>query len=298
VQAGLGDSSAAKPATGLTELQILFAPDTKASFKASILSTLRQAVAKVETQTLLNYFSKELNKSGAETGNEKPMDDFVGFREISTIDTPEEALKLNSVQHNVPAWTIFGMFFIVISMAGSIIKERDDGSYTRLLTMPGNYITILGGKISAYLIVCLLQCVLMLLAGYFLLPLMGLPRLVIGSATGALLLIAVCTGLAATGFGVFVGTVFRTHQQASTFGAVSVVILAALGGIWIPVFVMPENIRLFAELSPLYWSLSAFHKIFLNNAGLQAVIPYAIKLIVFFLLALTGSWLFNRSRNR
>ena len=109
------------------------------------------------------------------------MKDFVNLKEISTVETPEEELKLNSVQHNVPAWTIFGMFFIVISMSGSIIKERDEGSYTRILTMPGSYITVLTGKISAYLVICLVQCVLMLMVGIYILPNMGLPQLVIFS---------------------------------------------------------------------------------------------------------------------
>nr|MDQ3049175.1 ABC transporter permease [Bacteroidota bacterium] len=224
--AGLKDSaSLPDPALSLpSNLKILFAPDTKKSFKASILSSLKQSVSKLETQTLLAFFSKELNKDGAEIKKEESMKEFVVFTEISTVDTPQEALKLNSVQHNVPAWTIFGMFFIVISMAGSIIKERDDGSYTRILTMPGSYMTVLAGKISAYLLICLLQCFLMLMVGIYFLPVLGLPTLVIGSSLTSLFIIALSTGLAATGFGVLVGSVFSTHQQSSTFGAVSVVI--------------------------------------------------------------------------
>ncbi|HLC83341.1 MAG TPA: ABC transporter permease, partial [Bacteroidia bacterium] len=263
---------------------------------SSIISSLKQSTSKIETQTLLELFNKELKQSD-NGGNEK-MKDFVNFKEINTVETPEEALKLNSVQHNVPAWTIFGMFFIVISMSGSIIKERDEGSYTRILTMPGSYITVLTGKISAYLLICLIQCVLMLMVGLYILPHMGLPVLIIGNSILAITVVAVSAGLAATGYGILIGTIFKTHQQASTFGAVSVVILAALGGIWVPVFVMPEYIRMMSEFSPLFWGLSAFHKLFLIGGDLQSVLPQVSKLLAFCFINLGIAYFYNKNHHK
>lgn len=295
---GLSDSSAkaSNEVKGELNLLIFFAPETKKSFKASILATLKQFTSKLETQTLLDYFTKELNKE--EPAQKQSIDELVNFKEINTVETPEEALLLNSVQHNVPAWTIFGMFFIVISMAGSIIKERDDGSYTRILTMPGSYLTVIAGKISAYLFICIIQCILMLLVGIYILPLLGLPSLVIGHSIPAIALIAISCGLAATGYGILVGTLFSTHQQSSTFGAVSVVILAALGGIWVPVYVMPESVRMLSELSPLYWALSGFHKVFMNAAGPADVAVYALKLLLFFLFTIGTAYFFNKTKKR
>jgi ABC-2 type transport system permease protein len=281
--------------SGDIELMIFFAPGTKKSFKVSILSTLKEYTSRLETQTLLDHFTRELN-TGKQPAEPAKLGGLVNFKEVNTVETPEETLLLNSVQHNVPAWTIFGMFFIVISLAGSIIKERDDGSYTRILTMPGSYGIVMAGKISAYLIICLIQCFLMLLAGIFIMPLIGLPSLVIGNSVLAVAVIAFCCGLAATGYGVLVGTLFRTHQQSSTFGAVSVVILAALGGIWVPVYVMPESVRMLAEISPLYWSLNAFHKIFIGGGSLPDILQYALKLLIFFIITVGISALFNRSK--
>lgn len=300
-EAGLGDSTATDipEITEKTEMVIIFAPDAKKSFKASIIGTLKQATTQLETQTMLAYFSKAMssNEEGSKEQNKSP-EELIGFREVSTIDNPQEALKLNSVQHNVPAWTIFGMFFIVISLSGSVIKERDEGSFMRIRTMPGSYMTVIWGKISAYLLVCMIQCVLMIMVGLYLLPLLGLPKLLIGNNVIAISIVAFCGGLAATGFGMMVGTLFKTHQQSSTFGSVSVVILAALGGIWVPVYVMPEAIRALAEFSPLYWGLSAFHKLFLNNGGVATILPYALKLLIFFLFTIGISFAYNKIRNK
>ncbi len=296
--AGLADSNNEKTInSNELELQILFAPGTKKSFKATILSSLKQSSSKFETKTLLDFFSKRL-ATDTSTTKQEALNDFINFKEVNTIETPQEALLLNSVQHNVPAWTIFGMFFIVISMAGSIIKERDDGSYTRIRTMPGSFVIVLIGKISAYLLVCLIQCLLMLLVGVFLLPHLNLPALQIGSSISGLLLMAICTGLAATGYGVMIGTIFRTHQQSSTFGAVSVVILAALGGIWVPVFVMPEMIRMLAGFSPLYWALTGFNKLFLSGGSYQTILAYALKLVLFFMVMLSIAYGINKLKER
>lgn len=295
--AGAGLSDTAGTTVSLMEspeLQILFAPGTKKSFKATILSSLKQSSSKLETKTLIDLFSQKLATTETTANTTQPLKDFINFTEVSTVETPEEALLLNSVQHNVPAWTIFGMFFIVISMAGSIIKERDDGSYMRIRTMPGSFVTVLTGKISAYLLVCIVQCILMLLVGIYLLPHVGLPALQTGSSIAGVAVVAISTGLAATGFGILVGTVFTTHQQSSTFGAVSVVILAALGGIWVPVYVMPQSIQLLAAFSPLYWSLTAFHKLFLNGGSFVSVLPYAGKLILFFVVMMGIAYGYNK----
>lgn len=298
--AGLQDTlpAAAAPADSTLNLLVFFAPDTKKSFRVSILSTLHQFTSRLETQTLLDFFSRQLQKSDAVPQQQEKLDDLIGFREINTAETPHEMLQLNSVQHNVPAWTIFGMFFIVISLAGSIIKERDDGSYTRILTMPGSYVTVMTGKIAAYLFICLIQCVLMLLVGIYLLPLLGLPALVIGTNIPAIAVVALSCGLAATGYGILVGTLFSTHQQSSTFGAVSIVILAALGGIWVPVYVMPESIRMLSELSPLYWALSAFHKLFIGGGTLAGILPSVLKLLLFFILTLSAAFLCNKAKKQ
>lgn len=299
-EVGFDDPSKKDEATLDSDLniKILFAPETKKAFKASVLSSLKQSTSKIETQTIMDIFSKQFKTDNSQVAKSEPMGEFVNFAEVSTIDTPKEALLLNSVQHNVPAWTIFGMFFIVISLAGSIIKERDDGSYTRLRTMPGSYITVMSGKITAYLFICMIQCLLMLLVGMFLLPHLGLPKLVIGNSIAAVFVVAFSTGLAATGYGIMVGTLFSTHQQSSTFGAVSVVILAALGGIWVPVYVMPDSIRMFSEFSPLYWALSAFHKVFLNQGTVQSILPFALKLLSFFAFTVGVSYFYNKVTTR
>ncbi|MGQ0829953.1 MAG: ABC transporter permease [Bacteroidota bacterium] len=298
--AGFPDSAKIDSVVPVTELNIIiyFSPSTKKSFRTSILSSLKQFSSRLEIQMLLDYFTKQLQPENEVNKQNALPDNMVNFIEQDARESTKANFELNSVQHNVPAWTIFGMFFIVISLAGSIIKEREDGSYLRILAMPGSYVTVLAGKITAYLFICLIQCSLMLMVGIYLLPILGLPTLMIGSNGLTIVIIAVCSGLAATGYGVLVGTLFNTQQQASTFGAVSVIILAALGGIWVPVYVMPDTIRMLAELSPLYWGLNAFQTVFLNGGTVSTILPYALKLLVFFIFTIGIAYFFNKGKSR
>ncbi len=203
-----------------------------------------------------------------------------------------------SVQQNVPAWTLFGMFFIVIPLAGTLIRERQEGTMTRLMTMPVSNGSLLLGKILAYLLICLIQAVLMLMVGKFILPLLGTPVLEIGSAPLALFFVAVSAALAACGYGILVGVVVRSYEQASTFGAVSVVIAAALGGVMVPVYVMPRAMQDLSVISPLGWGLDAFLEIFIRDGDLVSVMPRIAALGGFFILCLFCALLVSRRWRR
>ena len=175
------------------------------------------------------------------------------------------------------------MFFIIIPLTGSMIKEREEGSLARLMSMPVSYIHLLLAKVTVYFFVCLVQSFLMIFSGIFILPLFHIPMLVIGNHIIALTLMTIATALAALGYGLLVGTIANTHQQAAAFGAVSIIILAAIGGVWVPVYLMPNVMRHVAMISPLNWGMTGFYNIFLRQGGLITIMIPALKLVAFFL---------------
>lgn len=198
----------------------------------------------------------------------------------------------NATQHNIPAWTIFAMFFIVISLGSSIVKEKLSGSFMRLRTLPTNYLLALLGRLIVYTGVCLAQVVLIFSIGVWLFPHIGLPPLNLPSDLFGLLLVSVITALCAVSFAICVGIFARTQEQANGFGAVSIVILAALGGILVPAFAMPESFHFFLAISPLHWSLEAYYGLFLEGGKLSDVwrnlVPLLAITIVLQILAYLG----------
>jgi ABC-2 type transport system permease protein len=166
-----------------------------------------------------------------------------------------------------------------------------------LRTTPVSYATVLGGKTIVYLAVCLVQFTLMLLVGIFLFPAIGLPGVDVSGKLPMLYLVALFSGLAAIGLGLLIGTVAKTQEQAAPFGATSVVILAALGGVWVPVFVMPKFMQFVSKISPMNWGLEAFYDVFLRNVGFVKILPEISLLLLFFLTTIVIAIIYNRRKN-
>ena len=280
--------------TSKLNVQLYFDPITKKSFKTTISNSIERIISQIEMQSMVNSLNEKMKETfPLATPAKLEITPIVNLKE-EYASYNNSSIIPNSVQHNVPAWTLFAMFFICIPLAGNIIKERDDGSAFRLLTMPGSYMIVILGKMLTYVVVSLIQFALMLCVGVFILPLLGLPELNIGNNLPVLFLVAFSSGLAATGFGLLVGTIATSHDQASLFGAVFVIILAAIGGIWVPTFVMPEVMKKIAVISPLNWGLEAFYGIFLRNFGFKEIFPEVAKLLVFFAASLSGSYFYQK----
>ncbi len=235
----------------------------------------------------------------------QPVQDFekifkgLGIKE-HLLNDKEEVVKahINSVQHNVPAWAIFGMFFIVIPICGHLIREREEGSALRVELIPGARRMVALGKILFYTMVCTIQFALMFCVGIWLLPMLGLPALQLGAHAWVLIPVAIAIAVAATSYGYFVGVAFKTTNQAMPFGAISVVILSAMGGIWVPADIFSPMMQKLAMLSPLYWGLDAVNHVTLRNGGIESVVPHIGVLAGFSTILFVISTHRNKNRAR
>jgi len=261
---------------------ILFDPAVKKAFKSGIHQALDNFLTQVEAGMLMERVQRQIRSKDSTAAADSLSIQLkaVGLEEQSSGPTKEFKGIYSSVQHNVPAWTIFAMFFIVIPIAGNMIRERGDGSLERMKLIPGSYLAVLAGKMLFFVGICVLQFYLMTLVGIYLMPLLDLPRLVLGPSHLSAFIIAVAIGLAATSYGILIGTVFKTPNQALNFGAISIVILSAIGGIWVPLEVMPPHMQFIGHLSPLNWGLEAINNIYLRNAGIAHIWDNALKLLL------------------
>lgn len=277
-------------------ISIFVDPVTKRSFVNATVSALREFISQIKSQIIFSTFSDEIEKFIPGKNKSTPADiEIVTYKE-EYASRDKSFILPNSVQHNVPAWTIFGMFFIVVPLAGSILKEKTEGTSLRLKSLPGSYITIISGKISVYVMVCMIQFLLMIGVGLFILPMLGLPVLQLGTSHTGIIAIALTTAIAASGFGVMIGTFATTDHQSAISGSLSIVLLSAIGGIWVPPYVMPELMQKLSAVSPLNWGLNAFYELFIRGAGFMDVWHQAAKLLVFFILTIFVAQTYNMLR--
>ncbi len=274
------------------EVEIYFDPVMKASLKQALTGSLEAIMAKVQTRMVFRAYSRAIQRlNGRENNDEYPIRQFV-LKE-KPVGRHAEARLPNSTEHNVPAWTIFAIFFIVIPMSGQMIAERTEGPLRRLKTMPVPYSFHLTAKILVFSFIAILQVGILLLIGHFILPMLRMPVLHINHLTD-ILAFTFFIGLAASSYAVAIGTIARTQHQAAIFGSISVVILAAIGGIWVPLFMMSDTMIRISGLSPLNWSLQGYSVLFLQNGRLTDIIPEIIKLLAFSGLSLIIAVLFEK----
>lgn len=282
------------------EVRLYFDPATQMSFKTSVKNGIDKMISQIEIQSIYKAFQAELGEDDSlEDGKAEPFfetENFIAFKEILPTKNNQEIIP-NSAQHNVPAWTLFAIFFIIVPLSINLVKEKNQGTFVRLRTNPVSYATVLGGKTIVYLAVCLIQFTLMLLVGIYLFPAIGLPGVDVSGKIMMLYVVALFSGLAAIGLGLLLGTIARTQEQAAPFGATLVVILAALGGVWVPVFVMPKFMQIISKISPMNWGLEAFYNVFLRNVSFVKILPEISLLLFFFLVTILIAIIYNRNKN-
>lgn len=191
----------------------------------------------------------------------------------------DEALP-NSVQQNVPGWTIFAMFWISQILAISIINERTSGAFTRLLVAPISLAHYAAGKLLPYLLVNLAQAVAMFAIGVYALPHLGCPRLGIENVP-ALALLSLSVSLVAVGFGFLIASLSRSSLLVASLSAAAIIVMTALGGIMVPKFIMPGAMQTASWFVPHGWALEGYLDVLVRGRGLVDVLPHAGALLAF-----------------
>ncbi|WP_164975002.1 ABC transporter permease [Flavobacterium sp. YO12] len=290
---GMTDSTAASEPQRIIkekEVKLYFDPAVQMSFKNAVMNSIDKMISQIETKSIYTTFQNQL---GGNADFEQKS--FISFKEIIPRINNKE-VRPNSVQHNVPAWTLFAIFFIVIPLSINIVKEKSQGTFVRLRTNPVSNLVVIIGKTITYSIICMIQFYMMVAVAVFLFPSIGLPSLNIEGHLALMSVVALFSGFAAIGFGILLGTVASTQEQSAPFGATSVIILAAIGGVWVPVFAMPKIMQIIAKSSPMNWGLEAFYDVLLRSVSFLEIIPKISLLFLFFIITTSIALFYDKKK--
>lgn len=191
---------------------------------------------------------------------------------------------------------MLAMFMVMITMIGgseNLTVEKRRGTLARLATTPFSRGEILGGKVLHLTLVAVVQALVLLAAG----QLIGMVRLFgIEFSWGAnfwlIILFSVPYAFAIAGLTLFFGGLFRTTQQAESLGWLVGMVLAALGGCWWPLEIMPQAAQVVGAFLPTYWAMTALHGVVTFGRGFEAIVLPSVILILYGLLFF---WLGSRT---
>ncbi|MGD8793489.1 MAG: ABC transporter permease [Anaerolineae bacterium] len=192
-----------------------------------------------------------------------------------------------------PMFATMFAFFLIGTMAESILGERAAGWLRRLLAAPTHRGTVIAGKMLAFVGVVFLQMVLLFGVGSVFLK-MPLGHSPLG-------LLALSLALAATSRGMLIGSLVRTEKQAGAIGLIaSFGLFFASGAVSNSISRTGVKSRLeglgfyMTQLTPHAHAYDSYSRLMFQGAGLVDILPNILALlgfgVVFFLI---GLWRFK-----
>jgi ABC-2 type transport system permease protein len=195
--------------------------------------------------------------------------------QVMTPEKYKQTITPTSVEENVPGYTIYGVFFIAATIATSLFREKNEGTFRRLQAAPITRGVLLAGKLLPYYLINLIQIVVMFTVGVVVF------HLNLGHDYLTLALLSLTVAATATGLGLLLAALTKNQEQASSTGTLLSILLSVVGGMMVPVWVMPKFMQSLAYFTPHAWALKGFQDVIVRGQGLPEVMPAIGALLLF-----------------
>jgi ABC-type Na+ efflux pump permease subunit len=181
--------------------------------------------------------------------------------------------KLGLIQA-VAGTAILMLLFSVAGVGTSILEEKENGTINRLLYSPLKASTILYSKMLFAFFISILQLTAMFIFAWLVLNMdmnVNIPGFV---------LMITATSFAVSSLGIFLAAIAKTRQQAQNLSTIIILVMSAIGGSMIPLFIMPAILQKIALLSVNYWGIQGFYDLFWRVLPFREILPKILVLMV------------------
>ena len=168
-----------------------------------------------------------------------------------------------------------GSMFVLFAVLGGMalmIEDKRQWTMQRLASMPVTRSQLLGGKILGRFTLGMLQYLIIFAIG-----------VVVGQSYGrdplALILIMLSFALCVTALSFALGSFVKDETQAAGLTNLLGISLAALGGAWWSLEVVPELMRTVGHISPVAWAMDGYTSLIFENGDLGTVYPSILILL-------------------
>ena len=212
-----------------------------------------------------NIKKRILEKTSADDGMQQ--NSFVDFKMTAILKEDKGEKPNYGLIQAVAGTAIMMLLFSIAEIGGGLLDEKEGGTLKRLLYSPLKSREILFGKMSAALIIALLQLIVMFLFSWMA---FGLP---IFKDIISLLILIFAVAFSVASFGIFLVSIAKTRKQLSGLSSMIILTMSAIGGSMIPLFAMPAIMQKIAVISVNYWGIQGFYDIFARNLSLVELLP-------------------------
>lgn len=211
-----------------------------------------------ESEGLFDAISKVISESNRNK-NVNPAASFMGNDiKMTKLVKANNDQQLGLIQA-VAGTAVMMLLFAVVGIGMGLLEEKQEGTLKRLLYTPMNPLNILFGKMISANIISIFQLLVMFI---FAALVFGLD---IGSHLPGLIVTIVATAFACSAFGVLLASFAKNRQQVQGLSTLIILVMSAIGGSMIPLFIMPVFMQKLAVVSVNYWSIQGFYDVFWRN---------------------------------
>jgi ABC-2 type transport system permease protein len=183
-------------------------------------------------------------------------------------------------KQNVPGYAVMFALFTVLSGGGALLREKETGTFRRLLIAPIAKSSILLGKLLPTFITVLLQMTVFFSFGHLV---FGME---LGQSLGGLALIGAAVAMAATSLSILMAAFVKTEAQLSGASLLVVLAMSSLGGSWWPLEIVPDFMRTLAHIVTINaWAMDGFKDILWYGRGVADILPEVSVLLLISLAA-------------
>jgi len=172
--------------------------------------------------------------------------------------------KITYVDFIGPGIMIFGLLILIPTSARTVVRDKEKGFLSRLLTTPTRPLDFILGYSLCLVGIAIAQIIIFMVVAW----LLGMN--IIGNLWLAFLILFL-TGLCSIGIGMVVASLSKTEQQAEPLCWLISMPLAMLSGCWFSIQLMPSYLRGFANAFPYAHSIEASRGVLIRGVGLEAI---------------------------
>ena len=188
-----------------------------------------------------------------------------------------------------PGIIVFGLLILIPTSARVMVRDKEKGFLSRLLTTPTRPVDFLSGYSLCLVAIGIVQIVIFIAAAY------GFGMDIVGSLWLAFF-IFLLTALSSIGIGMVVASLSKSENQAEPLCWLFSMPLAMLSGCWFSIDMLPAYLRSIARAFPYAHAIQASRSVITRGVGIDAIsidflflVGWAVAIFII------GIFLFRRS---
>ena len=224
------------------------------------------------------YLLEHATNTGGRPLSERALRRLMELENPVTLDSSFAGRKPMPVGFSMSLPGVMVMYLLMnllIFGGAGVASERQSGVLRRLSIQPVNAYQLVFGKIYGLMLLGCVQIVGFLVFGQFV---FGVN---LGDQLPGIVLTLLVFSWVASSLGLLIGFLVKSEDRVVGLGIMIALPLAALGGCWWPMEIVPEGVRTIAYFTPSAWAMHSLHQLISFGGGIETIVRPLLVLAAF-----------------